>query len=242
MDNKVLSQLRMIIFDVDGTLAETDDYYVDKSAALIRKILPFMSAAGIGKVIRPVINTGETIVHSFYRLLDTVGLDTVVSKIHSRASVKESYKYELIEGTVETLEILSKKYKLGIITSGGRHSTESFIKKYRLEKFISYIISAEDCRFIKPHPMPLQELAKRAEVPISACLMVGDTVFDIMCARRAGAYSAAVKTGFDSDWFLRKFHADVTLDSVKELPGILLPKAETDQTEQVIPAEADESK
>ena len=122
MENKVLSQLRMIIFDVDGTLAETDDYYVDKSTALIRKILPFMSAAGIGKVIRPVINTGETIVHSFYRLLDTVGLDTVVSKIHSRASVKESYKYELIEGTVETLEIQSKKYKLGIITSGHNFS------------------------------------------------------------------------------------------------------------------------
>ena len=80
--------IRLIVFDVDGTLAETDDYYVEKSSVLGHKILPFLSVESLEKFNRPVIMAGETVLHSFYRLLDLVGLDKLLSKIHSRLSVK----------------------------------------------------------------------------------------------------------------------------------------------------------
>ena len=220
--------IEMIVFDVDGTLAETDDYFVVKAGVLMRKILPFIREGTAEKVMRPIVMAGETALHSFYRLLDLVGLDEAISRIHSRFSVGKAYKYDPVEKARETVELLSRKYKLGIISSGGRKSTDSFLEKYELKSFFSFVVSAEDCRFIKPHPMPLLLIARKADVPIGHCLMVGDTVFDIICAKRAGARSAAVKTGFDTVSFLRLHKADMLLDSIGDLPDLLLEKTENE--------------
>ena len=210
--------IRLIVFDVDGTLAETDDYYVEKSSVLGHKILPFLSVESLEKFNRPVIMAGETVLHSFYRLLDLVGLDKLLSKIHSRLSVKQEYKYKEIAGMKETLKTLREKYMLGIITSGGRHSTDAFIKKFGLEKLVQFVISSEDCSYIKPHPAPMLKIAEAAGVMPENCMLVGDTIFDILCAHRAGAYAAAVKSGFDTDRLLRFHKPDLILDSVRDLP------------------------
>ena len=216
------SKIELIVFDIDGTLAETDDFYVEKSAAAICKVLPFIKKNRAEKVIRPLVNTGETVLHSFYRLLDLAGLDSKLSIMHSKMSVGREYKYREINGMREALFELGRSHKLGILTSGGRNSTDAFLDKYGLKDTIAYVISAEDCKYIKPHPMPLKMIAEEADVPIGNCLMVGDTVFDIICAKRAGACSAAVKSGFDSACFLRFHHADILLDSVSDLPKLFL--------------------
>ena len=214
-------KIRMIVFDIDGTLAETDDFFVEKAGILINKLLPFIKIRSAEKAARIPIMVGETIIHSGYRVLDMIGLDKSISKIHSKFSVNENYKYKQVEGIQETLKILSRHFTLGIITSGGRKSTRSFIEKYDLQDMICHVISAEDCRYIKPHPMPLLKITETAGVPVETCLMVGDTVFDILCAKRAGAYSAAVKTGFDLSFTLRLSHADLLLNSVNELAEII---------------------
>lgn len=216
-----LEKIKLIIFDVDGTLAETDDYFVEKATVMTGKVLPFVKRSTIEKPVRAVVMAGETGIHLCYRLLDMIGLDSVLHRFHNRMSVGNAYKYREVEGMSGMLDKLSRDYQIGIITSGGRKSTDAFIEKFGIADRISYVISAEDCRFIKPHPMPILTMAARAGIPAANCLMVGDTVFDILCAKRAGALSAAVKTGFDSLRFLRLFHADIELDSVSDLPEVL---------------------
>ena len=216
-----IEKIRLIVFDIDGTLAETDDYYVDKTAALLRKLFPFISRNSMEKAVRMPIMAGETMLHSVYRLLDLVGLDKVISKVHSKVSVKKEYNYHEVAGMRKTLQTLSEKYTLGIITSGGYRSTQAFLEKFELSEMISYVISAEDCKYIKPHPMPLIKIAEAANVLPENCLFVGDTIFDIICAKRAGAYSAAVKSGFDTERFLKFHKADFILDSVNDLPELL---------------------
>ena len=226
--------VRLIAFDIDGTLAETDDYYVEKSAVLLRKVFPFISPSRMEKIVRKPVMLGETILHGFYRLLDMVGLDKVISKAHSKISVKKEYNYREVEGMRETLALLSQKYIIGIITSGGYISTQAFLNKFDLNRFVSHVISAENCRFIKPHPMPMRKMAELADVPVENCILVGDTIFDILCAKRAGAYSAAVKTGFDSEILLKKFNADLLLDSVNDLPDILAKECSADYNKKAV--------
>ena len=218
---KDLSSLQLIAFDVDGTLAETDDYYVDKLTVSFQKILPFIKPEIIKKIVRPVVMAGETALHGCYRLLDVVGLDKQISKAHSRVSVKQDYVYDAVSGMEKTIELLSSRYIIGIITSGGRKSTDSFLEKFGLEKYIKIVISSEDCKFIKPHPAPMLKIAEETGVAIENCMLVGDTIFDILCAKRAGAISAAVKSGFDSEPFLDRYKADLMLDTVNDLPDIL---------------------
>ena len=89
-----LENIKLIVFDVDGTLAETDDYYIERSSVLGHKLLPFLSVESLEKFNRPVIMAGETVLHGFYRLLDIFGMDKLLSKIHSYFSVKKEYKYK----------------------------------------------------------------------------------------------------------------------------------------------------
>ncbi len=219
-----MTNITLIVFDVDGTLAETDDYYVEKLSVLGNKILPFISVECFAKIFRPIIMVGETILHGIYRLLDIVGLDKIISKIHSKFSVKDKYKYKEVKGMRKVLKKLSENYMLGIITSGGRHSTEAFIEKYKIGKYIKFVVSSEDCKYIKPHPAPLLKIAEDAGVKPENCVLVGDTIFDILCAHRAGAYAVAVKSGFDSVRFLNLHKADLILDSVRELPDHFLKR------------------
>ena len=216
-----MNDIKLIVFDVDGTLAETDDFYVEKGTALVKKVLPFLSEQSASKIVRPPVMLGETLLHGFYRLLDIAGVDGVLSGFHKKVSVKSEYKYTEVAGMRQTLEILSKKYKTGIITSGSRHSTAAFIEKFELKDLLGYVISAEDCKFIKPHPMPLLEMIRQADVKNEQCLMVGDTVWDALCARRAGTKIALVRSGFDSELLLKSMKADFLLDTVNDLPAIL---------------------
>ncbi len=221
MEKINFEKIRLIVFDVDGTLAETDDYYIEKVSVMINKLLPFIKADSAKKAVRPIIMVGETILHAIYRGLDLIGLDTPISNIHGKFSVKENYRYKQVEGIQKTLKVLSNYFQLGIITSGSRKSTGAFIEEFSLQHMISFVISAEDCQYIKPHPMPLLKMAEAAGTAIENCLMVGDTAFDILCAKRAGAYSAAVRSGFDSVLYLKLFRADIMLESVNDLLKII---------------------
>ena len=215
------SNIKLIAFDVDGTLAETDEYYIDKVSGAIRKVLPFLPKEGTRKFVRPFIMIGATILHGCYRLLDLVGLDDIISRIHSRVSGKDAYRYKAVDGMQGVLADLSKKYTLGIISSGGRESTAAFVRAFKLEDCVTEVISAQDCRFIKPHPMPLKKFAEDQHTDIADTMLVGDTIYDAICANRAGAKCVLVKTGFDSEFFMRLFHKGVILDSVRDLPEIL---------------------
>ena len=223
-----MKDIELIVFDVDGTLAETDDFYIEKGTSLIRKVLPFLSEKSLNKLLRKPVMIGETVLHGFYRLLDMIGLDSVVSNLHKKMSVKSEYKYQEVAGMRCTIRSLSERYKTGIITSGSRHSTMAFIEKYELKDMIDYVVSAEDCRYIKPHPMPLLEMIRRAEVKNEQCLMVGDTIWDAICGKRAGAKIALVRSGFDSELLLKRTKADFILDTVNDLPLILI-EAENDE-------------
>jgi pyrophosphatase PpaX len=110
---------------------------------------------------------------------------------------------------------------IGIITSGGRQSTTAFINKFGIEEYIKYVISSEDCAFIKPHPAPMLKMAEEAGVKPENCMLVGDTVFDILCAHRSGAYAVAVKSGFDTEKFIELHKPDLIINSVSDLPKTL---------------------
>lgn len=61
-------------------------------------------------------------------------------------------------------------------------------------------------------------------VPPAACLMVGDTVVDIVSAKKAGAQSVGVLCGFGERKELERVGADLILENTKDLMDVLLYK------------------
>jgi len=80
---------------------------------------------------------------------------------------------------------------------------------------------SQDTRRLKPHPSPIQEAARRLNLPTSACLMIGDTSVDMHAARRAGAWRIGVLCGFGQEAELRRAGAQAILASTADLADLL---------------------
>jgi phosphoglycolate phosphatase-like HAD superfamily hydrolase len=57
------------------------------------------------------------------------------------------------------------------------------------------IVTRDDVRFAKPDPDLFLEAGKRLNVPMSRCVIVGDSVWDLLAARRASALSVGLLSG-----------------------------------------------
>ncbi len=211
-----------IIFDIDGTLAETDDYMVASMIQQFRKVVPFFKPRQLVGIVRFLAMVGETVAGLFYWLLDLLSLDHHFSRISNQlAEEKESYRYGMVKASPQVIEELSNNYNLAICTAGGALSAALFLRKYNLEKAFQVVVTAETCARTKPSPMPLLYISGILSTPVGNCLMVGDTIFDLISAKRAGIRFIGVRSGFDSPFLLKLFGADLIIDSIANLPALL---------------------
>jgi HAD superfamily hydrolase (TIGR01549 family) len=216
------NNVHTIIFDIDGTLAETDDYMIASIIQQFRKVVPFLKPRNLVGIVRFLVMTGETIAGLFYWLLDLLSLDHHFSRISNQlANEKESYRYGMVKASPQVIEELSNNYNLAICTAGGALSAALFLRKYNLEKVFQVVVTAETCNRTKPSPLPLLYISEILSTPVENCLMVGDTIFDLIAAKRAGIRFIGVRSGFDSPFLLKLSGADLIIDSVADLPALL---------------------
>ena len=118
------------------------------------------------------------------------------------------------------MELKDRGYKLGLVTSRLKYTTGLGLDKFELAPYFDYVLTADDTDKHKPDPEPiLLTLDKIGSLPEHS-VMVGDTMFDLLCARNAGVKSVAV------DWTIaltddQKKEADYVIKTASELLEIL---------------------
>ncbi|HEY1226645.1 MAG TPA: hypothetical protein VGF26_04935, partial [Ramlibacter sp.] len=75
-----LPRIRALCFDVDGTIADTDDHIVAQLAAVIDAV-PLVSGRRAERLARQVVMAAETPVHAAYARLDELGLDVPLTSL-----------------------------------------------------------------------------------------------------------------------------------------------------------------
>lgn len=234
-----LSRVRALCFDVDGTIADTDDHIVAQLAALIDKV-PGVSGRRAERVARQVVMGLETPVHGAYALLDQLGLDVPVARLRERLQqVKrrgadpgrtrnpeaiDEVPHEMMAGVQEMLLILGRRYPMCTISTGGAPRVDRFLVHYGVRDLFQLVVGAQTTRRMKPHPEPLLHAAQAMGVDPSACLMIGDTTIDIRTGRAAGAQTVAVLCGFGTEAELRAAGADLVLRTTSDLLAVLDPQ------------------
>jgi len=215
-----------ILFDLDGTLVDTDDVAVDKLAARLRPAQRLLPGRDPVRVARWLAMQAETPGNAFLTVLDIFGLDgslaAVSDKLRSWRGLQHPQDFRPINGIVETLEQLAGRYQLALVTSrGSRHIAALHQTHPEITEHLQYCLGRQDTKRMKPHPAPLQLAAQKLGAPIERCLMVGDTPVDMRAARRAGAWSAAVLCGFGQRGELERAGAQMVLHHTAELAAIL---------------------
>lgn len=204
---------RTILFDWDGTL-------LNSYAADVRAYMSMFQALKIEWTEREVASHYSPNWYRVYR----AALIPRSKWLEANRLWARAYRLEtppLLPGARRILRQLSRKFRLGIVSSGSRARVRRQIRDFTLKDYFSVCVCSEDAQKKKPHPAPLQLALKRLHAEPEHCVYVGDTAEDIEMARRAGVRAIGVLGPFPTAAHIRAAKPEILLNSIGALPRYL---------------------
>lgn len=222
-----ISRIRALCFDVDGTLSDTDDQFVENLVRILSPLRIVLSEAALRSTARELVMTTETPANLLYGIPDRLGIDDELNRlgeaIYQLGLGRSPAPFKLIPGVVSTLRRCNSEYPLAVVSARGKRSTDRFLDQFDLRKYFSCIATAQTAQHTKPYPDPIHWAADRMGVLPEECVLIGDTTVDIQAARRAQAQSVGVLCGFGKKRELVSAGANLILDTTAHLERILFP-------------------
>ena len=216
-----MEKIQAVLFDLDGTLIESDDHWVDKIAARLAFLRRIWQRADPVALARWIVMTAETPSNYLLSAVEHLGLRTsffgLADRLRRARGLATQEHSAMVEGSRELLDALHGRYRLAVVTTRARAEALAFLAHSGLEAYFEAVITRQDVLRMKPHPEPVRKAAKLLKVTPDVCLMVGDTTNDVLAARRAGAYAIGVLSGFGERCEMERAGADLILERASEL-------------------------
>jgi beta-phosphoglucomutase-like phosphatase (HAD superfamily) len=215
------SKVEAILFDLDGTLVETDNRWAAILAEKLRPLKRLLPRLDVERLARAIVMGIETPGNYAISVLEHLGLSTsffgLADWVRRSKGLATREAAELVAGSEALLAALDGRLKLGVVTTRAKPEAEAFIRLAGLERFFAAVVTRQDVWRMKPHPEPIHKAAALLGVAPERCVVVGDTVMDIRAARRAGAYAVGVLSGFGERRELERAGAHLILESAMQL-------------------------
>ncbi|MBV8666102.1 MAG: HAD-IIIA family hydrolase [Burkholderiaceae bacterium] len=215
-----LAAPRAILFDLDGTLADTAP---DLAAAVNRLRRERGLEPTPYNLLRPVASAGARglIGAAFgiapgdeaYESLRVAFLDNYES-----ALAVETTLFDGVPALLDHLQAAGLDW--GIVTNKAARFTDALVSQIGLQH-AACVISGDTTPHTKPHPAPLLEAAQRLGVAPQDCWYVGDDLRDIQAGQAAGMHTVAAAWGYCGHSEPLNWGADVLADSPLQLISLL---------------------
>ena len=213
--------MKLIIFDFDGTLADTETLITQTMQKTIEALhLEPRSREQCRAMI------GLPLKETFMRLIpmtDAMGdrcADTY-SQIFDRDN--RSGVVRLFPHVADTLAALyAHGYTLTIATSRHRESLMEFLQGMQIDTYFRYIVTVNDVAQAKPHPDMVLQTMEHLNIAPADTLMVGDAVYDIQMGHNAGVHTCGVTYGNGTRADMVACQADHIIDDFGQLGSLLL--------------------
>lgn len=208
--------IRNILFDLDGTLLDTNELIIQSFQHTYQRHLnKHVDKKDIIKTFGEILkitldrefgdDSGEAI--NTYRNFQ-------IGKFEKLISIHDGVK----EGVIK---LYKQGYKLGVVTSRLNESAIKGLNHFGLMEYFNIIIGADDTEKHKPDPTPafmaLKELGGKPEETI----FVGDSAFDVLCGKNAGIKSVIVGWSALPMDIILKHEPDYVVDSMEELVALV---------------------
>ena len=124
---------------------------------------------------------------------------------------------EFDDAVAALVELSKSGHKIALVTSKEAADVAEFLKRFSAPDAVDVIVCASDVTHPKPHPEPAIRACNLLGVQPQRSLMIGDSVFDLKCARAAGAATAAVFYGAGLRQDLLAERPDFVFDTPRDL-------------------------
>jgi phosphoglycolate phosphatase len=211
-----------IIFDLDGTLADT----VDDIRAALNVVLAERGLMPLERdKVRMMIGRGPVVL--IERALRHLGVeydDELVAELKDRFiecyGIHGNPHSELFDGARQCLDKLEELgVPLGVCSNKPHEFCVTLLRDLGIDGRFRAINGSTDDVPKKPDPAMLQRTLAAMNVDPSRALYVGDSVTDVNTARAAGVPVALVSYGY-SDVPVESLGPDCTISSLQELNGL----------------------
>jgi HAD superfamily hydrolase (TIGR01509 family) len=189
--------IKAVIFDLDGTITQP---YFDFDA--IREEI------GLAKDSGPVLESMEKM---------TAQQRQDAEKIlyyHEQKAVTESKLNANAKQTLSTLRTAG--IHVGVLTRNRRSNALAIARKHKLK--FDTVIGREDGP-VKPDAFGILRICEQFGVEPDETILVGDYLFDLLCAKAAGAVAVLLANHNQADEFAE--HADFCIDDISRILEII---------------------
>ena len=213
--------IRLVVFDLDGTLVDSSRDLADATNALLAEL------GGARLSLDIVVSmVGEGAAVLVKRALERSGLDPEMPGALVR--FLELYDERLLNATrpypgmIEALAGLGAKFRLAVLTNKPERPTLEILRGLEIRQFFSDVTGGDSAHGRKPNPAGLLDLAARAGAAASETILVGDSPVDLETSRRAGTRVCLTRYGFGYRFTGTEFHGgEIFVDAAAELPGAI---------------------
>ena len=208
----------IILFDLDGTLLDTEELIIETFKAVLKQFKPEL------KVTRELELSflGPTLTESFAKLLPADQVQPAFEAYRTLNKELHPKYVKAMPGAKALVEELKAKgYTLGIVSSKKKEAIELGLQLTRLEAYFSVIIGYDEVKQFKPDPEGLLNACKALNVYHDDVIYVGDTDTDMVAADRAGMYSVAYITHPERKDALLATKPNAIIDHLSELSPLL---------------------
>jgi pyrophosphatase PpaX len=228
---------RCALFDIDGTLVDTVELIVRALNHTFRKHLGIqISRDELRRTIGlPLCQQ----VRLFDHLVDFVPDHRAMEADEIAYYEAHQHLEQVIPEAVEALKEAKRSGMLvALVTSKNRVELEAFLPRLNLNGWVDAVVSSSDVARPKPAPDSVLVALEQLRASAAEAIFVGDTVYDIQCAREAGVRVVAVGWGAHPLEVLREARPDWLFEQPVQLREFFrsLRRAEREVADVGVPA------
>ena len=211
---------RAIIFDLDGVLADSEEWWNEIDKNLLAKY----GVTYHGEYHQNVLGVSYRVAVEFYK--KTFALSVATEELMRRrgeiAAEFFANRIGLFPSTRAVIEELRQmKLPLAVATSSVSASARPFLDRHALTAFFDVIVTGEEIERGKPKPDIYLHAAEKLGVTADACLAIEDAFSGIAAAKAAGMRVAAIPDTRFVDAREYETQADYVLRDLSEIPALL---------------------
>ena len=212
-----MSQIKAIIFDLDGTLIDSVDDLANSVNYTLGKLdLPLHTTEeiksfvgdGIQKLIKRSL--GQTHMEKFDDAF------AIFMKHYGAHCTDNTVLYPKV---AETISFLAEKYSLAVLTNKSATFSHKILKALKIDSYFKEVLGGDSLPTKKPDPAGILYLADKWGLAPDQLVMVGDHATDIEVGQRAGCKTVFIEGGIGET---RGLKPDFVIKSMDELPDLFV--------------------
>ncbi|WP_447555865.1 phosphoglycolate phosphatase [Vreelandella sp. EE22] len=219
--HSILTDKRLIAFDLDGTLIDS----VPDLAVGVQKALAEVELPGPEEVlVRDWVGNGapklieRALTWALSKPPEPTLVYTAFNAFLRHYGEAPHARTRLYDGVKEALDALEQAgFVLVLITNKPERFIAPILEHFELYAHFALCIGGDTLSEKKPSGLPLLHAAEVLGIAPSACVMVGDSKHDIQAGQAAGFSTVALPYGYNHNEPVEASHPDVCIDSLAAL-------------------------